>query len=51
MIVSTTEADVTEGKISNESPIGNALLGRKVGDVVKTEVPEGFAVLKIKKVY
>ena len=50
-IVGTTEADVDVGRISNESPIGNALLGRKVGDVVKTEVPEGFAVLKIKKVY
>ncbi len=51
MIVGTTEADVTEGKISNESPIGNALLGRKVGETVEVEAPEGTILLEIKKVY
>ena len=50
-IVGTTEADLDAGRISNESPIGNALLGRKAGDVVEVAVPEGTAVLEIRKVY
>ena len=49
-IVGTTEADVELGRISNESPIGNALLGRKVGDTVKVNVPSGVTTLTIKKV-
>ena len=50
-IVGTTEADLETNRISNESPIGNALLGRKAGDVVEVAVPEGTAVLEIRKVY
>ncbi len=50
-IVGTTEADVEQGRISNESPIGNALLGRKAGDVVRVVVPAGIVTLTIKKVY
>ncbi|MCQ2387127.1 MAG: transcription elongation factor GreA [Clostridia bacterium] len=50
-IVGTTEADVEQGRISNESPIGNALLGRKVGDVVKVTTPSGMMEITIKKVY
>ncbi len=50
-IVGTTEADVEQGRISNESPIGNALLGRKAGDVVKVQVPLGTTSITIKKVY
>ncbi len=50
-IVGTTEADVEAGRISNESPIGNALLGRKAGDVVEVAVPAGITSLTIKKVY
>ena len=50
-IVGTTEADVTQGKISNESPIGNALLNRKLGETVEIVVPEGKIILEIKKVY
>ncbi|MBO5286162.1 MAG: transcription elongation factor GreA [Clostridia bacterium] len=50
MIVGTTEADVMEGKISNESPIGNALLGRKPGEVVEVDAPEGKIILNIKKI-
>ena len=50
-IVGTTEADVTQGKISNESPIGNALLNRKLGETVEIDVPEGKIILEIKKVY
>ncbi len=50
-IVGTTEADVELGRISNESPIGNALLGRKVGDVIRVNVPAGIVTLTVKKVY
>ncbi len=49
-IVGSTEADPLEGRISNESPIGEALLGAKVGDMVRAETPGGeieFKVLKI----
>ena len=50
-IVGTTEADVEQGRISNESPIGNALLGRKAGDTVNVQVPSGITTIIIKKVY
>ena len=50
-IVGTTEADVELGRISNESPIGNALLGRKAGDIISVTVPVGVTSLTIKKVY
>ncbi|MBR2449284.1 MAG: transcription elongation factor GreA [Clostridia bacterium] len=50
-IVGTTEADVELGRISNESPIGNALLGRKEGDNVKVTVPAGITSITVKKVY
>ena len=50
-IVGTTEADVESGRISNESPIGNALLGRKAGETIEVIVPEGKDVIEIKKVY
>ena len=50
-IVGTTEADVEAGRISNESPIGNALLGRKAGDSVRVVVPAGITEITVKKVY
>ena len=50
-IVGTTEADVEAGRISNESPIGNALLGRKKGDKVSVQTPSGIIELIVKKVY
>jgi transcription elongation factor GreA len=50
-IVGTTEADVESGRISNESPVGNALLGRKVGDSVTVKVPAGVVAFTIKKIY
>ena len=50
-IVGTTEADVELGRISNESPVGNALLGRKAGDTIKVAVPAGITTITIKKVY
>lgn len=49
-IVGSTEANPEEGKISNESPIGRALIGKKPGDEVEVEVPAGTIVYKIKKV-
>ena len=49
-IVGTTEADVEQGRISNESPIGNALLGRKANDSIKVQVPAGIVSIKIKSV-
>ena len=49
-IVGTTEADVEQGRISNESPIGNALLGHKANDVVRVAVPAGITTITIKEV-
>lgn len=50
-IVGATEADPLESKLSNESPIGKALVGGKQGDVVEVEVPRGpkkhFKITKI----
>jgi transcription elongation factor GreA len=51
-IVGSAEADPTEMKISNEAPIGRGLLGKKVGDKVEIQVPDGvstFEVLEIKR--
>ena len=41
-IVGSAEADPTEFKISNESPVGEAILGQKVGSVVEVNVPAGI---------
>lgn len=49
-LVGAKEADPRNGKISNESPIGRALMDHKVGDVVETETPNGKIALKILKV-
>ncbi len=46
-IVGSTEAKPTEGKISNESPVGRALLGRKKGENVTVQVPAGDIAYKI----
>jgi len=46
-IVGSKEADPASGKISNESPIGRALLNRKKGDVVEVKTPKGVASWKI----
>ncbi len=40
-IVSTAEADPTEKKISNESPVGKALIGRAMGEHIEVKVPAG----------
>jgi transcription elongation factor GreA len=49
-IVGAAEANPREGKISNESPIGKAILGRKLNEVVKVETPAGTYNVKILKV-
>ena len=49
-IVGAAEANPREGKISNESPIGKAILNRKVGDSIKVETPGGTYNVKILKV-
>lgn len=41
-IVGSAEADPYEGKISNESPVGSALIGGKVGETVEVQVPDGI---------
>ena len=46
-VVGSTEADSLSGKISDESPIGKALLGKKIGDVVTVEAPGGEFKIKI----
>ena len=46
-IVGSAEADPYEGRISNESPVGKALLGKTTGDVVDVQVPDGVAQFKI----
>ncbi|MDP2683849.1 MAG: transcription elongation factor GreA [bacterium] len=40
-IVGSNESDPVNGKISNESPIGQAFLGKKVGDIIEIDVPNG----------
>lgn len=47
IIVGSAEADPFEGKISNESPLGSSLLGKKKDDTVKVPVPDGIIEYKI----
>lgn len=47
-IVGPVEVDVRDGKISDESPVGRALMGHRVGDTVEVSVPHGQRRLKIK---
>ena len=49
-ITGTTEANVMENKISNESPVGAALLNHKVGDIVSVPAPEGSYKLRIDEI-
>ena len=52
-IVGSTEADALRGKISNESPVGMALIGSKVGETIKVETPNdevvSYEILEIQK--
>ncbi|HIU02337.1 MAG TPA: transcription elongation factor GreA [Candidatus Onthocola gallistercoris] len=46
-IVGSTEADSLNGKISNESPVGSALIGRKAGETIEVETQNGTLMFKI----
>ena len=49
-IVGSAEADAEAGYVSNESPIGNALMGKKVGEEVEVEAPAGSIRYRIKRI-
>ena len=49
-IVGAAEANPREGKISNESPMGKALLNQRAGDEVKIETPDGSYTIRIVKI-
>ena len=48
-LVTTEEADATQGRVSTSSPIGKSLLGKEVGDTVKMQAPGGAKELEILK--
>ncbi len=50
IIVGSNEADPLSGKISNESPIGEALIGKRAGEEVRVETPGGVTVYKVNEV-
>ena len=50
-IVGSTEAEPAAYKISNESPVGSALLGHKEGEIVSVQVPEGVVKYKILQIH
>lgn len=50
VLVDEVEADIAVGKISHQSPIGQALLGKKVGDIIEVEAPVGkirYAIISV----
>lgn len=49
-IVGSAEADPLQGRISNESPVGKALIDHRVGDVVEVPTPRGVSKLIVRKV-
>lgn len=50
-IVGSTEADPSKGKISDESPVGASLLGRKIGEEVEIPAPAGTITMKILEIF
>jgi transcription elongation factor GreA len=48
--VGAAEADPANGRISNESPLGKALLGRKCGEKIQVDAPAGAFTVKLVKV-
>ena len=50
-IVGSAEADPTKGRISNESPVGRALMGKKKGDEIVVKIPAGERHLKIMEIW
>lgn len=49
-LVGRAEANPAQGKISNESPLGRALIGKKIGDVVRVAAPGGETVFRIVRI-
>lgn len=49
-IVGSSEADPNQGKISDESPVGSALIGHKVGEIFKANTPNGTVDYKVLKI-
>jgi transcription elongation factor GreA len=49
-IVGSAEADPNEGKISNESPVGKALLNKQIGDEVEVRTPAGVFKLRVEAI-
>ena len=49
-MVGSTEADPISGKISNESIVGNALIGKKVSEEVEVELPSGKSIYRVVKI-
>jgi transcription elongation factor GreA len=50
-IVGSTEADPSKSKISNESPVGSALIGKNTGSTVDVVVPDGIIKFKVLRIY
>ena len=50
-IVGSTEADPFEGKISNESLVGAALLGKKANEIAEVQVPDGIVSYQVLDIY
>ena len=50
-LVGSSEANSLNGKISNESPFGQALIGAKVGDIVEVEAPAGVIKYKVLSIH
>ncbi len=50
-IVGSAEADPTKGRISNESPVGRALMGKKKGDEIAVKIPAGERHLKVVEIW
>lgn len=51
-IVGSTEADILKGKISNESPVGEAIMKKKAGDTVRVDASDGafeYKILEVKR--
>ncbi|PKM56878.1 MAG: transcription elongation factor GreA [Firmicutes bacterium HGW-Firmicutes-3] len=50
-LVGSTEADPLHGKISNESPVGEALIGLKVGEIAEVDTPAGLLKFKVLEIH
>ena len=50
MIVGSAEADPAGGRVSNQSPLGQSLLGRRVGDTVEVSVPGGLLQFEVRSI-